>query len=65
MPDLGQIPGNVIPMEPFVRQMADITLDGAPAISAKVISYWQGFAEISKTLGMFAGALAMDRLGRK
>jgi len=52
-------------MEPFVRQMADITLDGAPAISAKVISYWQGFAEISKTLGMFTGALAMDRLGRK
>ncbi len=60
-----QVPGNVIPMEPFVRQMADTTINGVPAVSARVISYWQGFAEMSKTLGMFAAGLAMDRLGRR
>ncbi|KAH7137003.1 general substrate transporter [Dactylonectria estremocensis] len=60
-----QIPGNVIPMQAFINQMADTTVDGAPAISAKVISYWQGFAEMSKTLGMFTGGFFADRFGRK
>ncbi|KAH7125837.1 general substrate transporter [Dactylonectria macrodidyma] len=60
-----QIPGNVIPMQAFINQMADTTVDGAPAISAKVVSYWQGFAEMSKTLGMFTGGYFADRFGRK
>ncbi|VUC36545.1 unnamed protein product [Clonostachys rosea] len=60
-----QIPGNVIPMQAFVDQMADTTIDGAPAISAQVVSYWQGFPEMSKTLGMFTGGYFADRIGRK
>ncbi|KAL6890046.1 general substrate transporter [Trichoderma evansii] len=60
-----QIPGNVIPMQAFINQMADTTIDGAPAISAKVVSYWQGFAEMSKTLGMFTGGYFANRFGRK
>ncbi|UPL01848.1 hypothetical protein LCI18_012782 [Fusarium solani-melongenae] len=60
-----QVPGNVIPMQAFINQMADTTLDGEPAISAKVISYWQGFAEMSKTLGMFTAGYFADRFGRK
>ncbi|KAM5363636.1 hypothetical protein ACJZ2D_011920 [Fusarium nematophilum] len=60
-----QVPGNVIPMQSFINQMADTTIDGEPAISAKVVSYWQGFAEMAKTLGMFAGGYFADRFGRK
>jgi SP family general alpha glucoside:H+ symporter-like MFS transporter len=45
--------------------MADTVIDGEPAISAKVVSYWQGFAEMSKTLGMFTGGTLADRFGRK
>ncbi|GFZ43406.1 hypothetical protein JCM24511_01126 [Saitozyma sp. JCM 24511] len=60
-----QIPGNVIPMQAFINQMADTTIDGAPAVSAQVVSYWQGFAEMSKTLGMFTGGWFANRFGRK
>ncbi|KAI4778085.1 MFS general substrate transporter [Aureobasidium sp. EXF-3400] len=60
-----QVPGNVIPMQAFINQMYDTTIDGKPAVSAKVVSYWQGFAEMSKTLGMFAGGWFADRFGRK
>ncbi|RSM14151.1 hypothetical protein CDV31_005487 [Fusarium ambrosium] len=60
-----QVPGNVIPMQAFINQMADTTVDGEPTISAKVISYWQGFAEMSKTLGMFTAGYFADRFGRK
>jgi hypothetical protein len=52
-------------MQAFINQMADTTIDGAPAISAKVVSYWQGFAEMSKTLGMFTGGYFANRFGRK
>lgn len=52
-------------MQPFINQMADITIDGMPAISAKIISYWQGFAEMTKTAGMFSGGWFADRFGRK
>ena len=45
--------------------MADTVIDGEPAISAKVVSYWQGFGEMSKTLGMFTAGTFADRLGRK
>ena len=60
-----QVPGNIIPLPAFVRQMADTTIDGAPAVSAKVISFWQGFAEMAKTLGMFTGGTLMNYFGRK
>jgi hypothetical protein len=60
-----QIPGNVIPMQAFINDMADTTINGEPAISARVVSFWQGFAEMSKTLGMFAGGFFADRIGRK
>ncbi|KAK4565889.1 hypothetical protein LTR86_003738 [Recurvomyces mirabilis] len=60
-----QVPGNVIPMQAFINQMADTTLNGQPAVSAKVVSYWQGFAEMSKMVGMFAGGYFADRFGRK
>ncbi|ORY27930.1 and other transporter-domain-containing protein [Naematelia encephala] len=60
-----QVPGNIIPMQAFINTMADTTVDGVPVVSAKVISYWQGFAEMSKTLGMFAGGTIADRFGRK
>jgi hypothetical protein len=39
-------------MKAFVKQMANTVIDGEPAVSATVISYWQGFAEMSKTVGM-------------
>lgn len=35
--------------------MADTIVDGEPAISARTVSFWQGFAEMSKMVGMFAG----------
>jgi SP family general alpha glucoside:H+ symporter-like MFS transporter len=60
-----QVPGNVIPMQAFINQMHDTMIDGKPAVSAKVVSYWQGFAEMSKTVGMFAGGWFADRFGRK
>ncbi|KAG5660827.1 hypothetical protein KAF25_002470 [Fusarium avenaceum] len=60
-----QIPGNVIPMQAFINDMADTTINGEPAISARVVSFWQGFAEMSKTLGMFTGGFFADRIGRK
>ena len=52
-------------MPAFIQDMADITVNGKPAISAKTVSFWQGFAEMSKTLGMFTGGWFADRLGRK
>jgi SP family general alpha glucoside:H+ symporter-like MFS transporter len=52
-------------MQAFINQMADTTIDGAPAVSAQVVSYWQGFAEMSKTLGMFTGGWFANRFGRK
>jgi SP family general alpha glucoside:H+ symporter-like MFS transporter len=52
-------------MQAFINQMYDTTIDGKPAVSAKVVSYWQGFAEMSKTVGMFAGGWFADRFGRK
>jgi len=52
-------------MQAFVNQFADTMVDGRPAVSAKVISFWQGFAEMTKTLGMFAGGPIADRIGRK
>lgn len=52
-------------MQAFINTMADTTVNGEPAISATVVSYWQGFAEMSKTLGMFTGGALADRLGRK
>ncbi|KAI4726723.1 MFS general substrate transporter [Aureobasidium sp. EXF-10728] len=60
-----QVPGNVIPMQAFINQMHDTTIDGKPAVSARTVSYWQGFAEMSKTVGMFAGGWFADRFGRK
>ncbi|WVW84371.1 hypothetical protein I302_106405 [Kwoniella bestiolae CBS 10118] len=60
-----QIPGNVIPMQAFINVMADTVIDGKPAVSAKVVSYWQGFAEMSKTLGMFTGGWFANKFGRK
>jgi hypothetical protein len=42
-------------MAAFITTMANTVIDGQPAISATVVSYWQGFGEMSKTLGMFTG----------
>lgn len=52
-------------MPAFIRQMADTTVNGEPAVSARTVSFWQGFAEMTKTVGMFAGGWFADRLGRK
>lgn len=52
-------------MPAFIRTMADTTVDGEPAVSARIVSFWQGFAEMTKTIGMFAGGWCADRLGRK
>lgn len=60
-----QIPGNVMPMPAFVKQMANTVIDGQPAISAQVISYFQGFAEMSKMFGYGLGGLLSDLFGRK
>lgn len=60
-----QVPGNLIPMPAFIATMADTVIDGQPAVSAKVVSFWQGFPEMSKTLGMFTGGIFADRFGRK
>ncbi|EGP90105.1 unnamed protein product [Zymoseptoria tritici ST99CH_1A5] len=60
-----QVPGNIIPLPAFVEQMADTVVDGAPAVSAQTVSFWQGFAEMSKMVGMFAGGYFADKLGRK
>lgn len=60
-----QVPGNIIPMPAFVNQFADTVIDGQPAVSAKVVSFWQGFPEMSKTLGMFAGGPIADKYGRR
>lgn len=46
--------------------MADIVdKNGNPAVSARTVSLWQGLAEMTKTLGMFAGGWVADRIGRK
>ena len=60
-----QVPGNIIPLPAFVAKMADTVIDGSPAVSAQTISFWQGFPEMSKTLGMFTGGVISDRFGRK
>ncbi|KAJ1324624.1 MFS transporter SP family general alpha glucoside:H+ symporter [Microdochium nivale] len=61
-----QVPGNVIPLPAFVNTMADIVdKNGNPAVSARTVSLWQGLAEMTKTLGMFAGGWVADRIGRK
>lgn len=52
-------------MQAFINTMADTIVNGEPAISAKVVSFWQGFAEMSKTLGMFTGGYFANRFGRK
>jgi len=52
-------------MQAFINQFADTTLNGKPEVSAKVVSFWQGFPEMSKTLGMFVGGPIADRFGRK
>ncbi|ATY58282.1 MFS alpha-glucoside transporter [Cordyceps militaris] len=60
-----QIPGNVMPMPAFVKQMANTVIDGEPAISAQVISYFQGFAEMSRMFGYALGGILADICGRK
>ncbi|WRT69060.1 uncharacterized protein IL334_006043 [Kwoniella shivajii] len=60
-----QVPGNILSLPAFVAQLGDTVVNGQRSESAKVVSYWQGFAEMSKTLGMFAGGTLMDRFGRK
>ena len=45
--------------------MADTVVDGVPAVSARTVSFWQGFAEMSKMVGMFAGGYFADKFGRK
>ena len=52
-------------MDPFVKQMADTVIDGEPALSAKVVSFFQGFGEIARMTGYLAGGFVSDRLGRK
>jgi MFS family permease len=52
-------------MAPFVQTMHDITVDGAPALSSKVISFWQGFGETAKMIGQVLGGWLADRFGRK
>ncbi|CAK1367616.1 uncharacterized protein RHO25_013134 [Cercospora beticola] len=60
-----QVPGNIIPLPAFVNQMADTVIDGEPAVSGRIVSFWQGFAEMSKMAGMFAGGYFADKFGRK
>ncbi|KAI5360129.1 Putative major facilitator, sugar transporter, major facilitator superfamily [Septoria linicola] len=60
-----QVPGNIIPLPAFVRQMADTMVDGEPAVSARTVSFWQGFAEMSKMVGMFTAGYFADKFGRK
>lgn len=52
-------------MQAFINQMADTKIAGEPAISAKVVSYWQGFAEMAKMVGMFTGGYFANKFGRK
>ena len=52
-------------MDPFVKQMANTSVDGEPAISSQVISYLQGFAETAKMAGYGIGGILSDRFGRK
>lgn len=61
-----QVPGAVIAMPAFIKDIGNtVDSNGNPAVSASVVSYWQGFAEMSKTLGMFTGGWVADRIGRK
>lgn len=52
-------------MEPFIKTMADTTVDGEPAISARVISFWGGFGSIAMLVGQSLGGPMSDRLGRR
>lgn len=60
-----QIPGNLYAVQAFLDTMANTTIDGKPAVTATVLAFWQGFAEMTKTLGMFTGGYFANRFGRK
>lgn len=60
-----QMPGNVLPMQPFINTMHDTVIDGVPTISSQVVSFWQGFGEMAKMAGQASGVLFSDRIGRK
>jgi hypothetical protein len=60
-----QMPGNVLPMQPFIDTMHDTVINGVPTISSQVVSFWQGFGEMAKMAGQASGVLFSDRIGRK
>ncbi|WVW79024.1 hypothetical protein I302_100987 [Kwoniella bestiolae CBS 10118] len=61
----GQLPGNILPLQAFVKTMADTTINGQPAISGLTVSFLGGFPAMAQIFGQFSGGFISNTIGRK
>ncbi|KAE8538162.1 hypothetical protein D1P53_005500 [Cryptococcus gattii VGV] len=61
----GQLPGNILPLPAFVKNMADTTINGAPAISGTTVSFLGGFPAMVQIFGQLSGGPISNHIGRK